>query len=68
MKIANQKITAYIPKELLDTAQSITGRRITETLRLGLEKVLQTRSYKKLDRLYGKYSSNIDLDKLREDG
>ena len=67
MKIENQKITAYIPKELLGSAQNITGRGITETLKFGLEKVLQTQNYQKLGKLYGKYKANINLKELRED-
>jgi len=67
MKIENQKVTAYIPKELLCKAQDITKCGITETLKLGLEKVLQTKNYQKLGELYGKYSSKLDLAKLRED-
>ncbi len=67
MKITNQKITAYLPKELLDNAQNMTGKGITETLRIGLEKVLQTSNYQKLLVLYGKYKSNINLQELRKD-
>ena len=33
----NQKITAYLPKNLLRRAQQATGKGITETLREGLE-------------------------------
>lgn len=67
MKTENQKVTAYIPKELLYKAQDITKSGITETLKLGLEKVLQTRNYQKLGELYGKYSSKLDLARMRED-
>ena len=67
MKTENQKVTAYIPRELLYKAQDITKSGITETLKLGLEKVLHTRNYQELRELYGKYNSNLDLDKLRED-
>jgi hypothetical protein len=68
MKIENQKVTAYIPKALLCKAQNITKTGITETLKLGLEKVLHARNYQKLGELYGKYNSKLDLAKLREDG
>ena len=67
MKIENQKITAYIPRDLLCEAQNVTKAGITETLKFGLEKVLQTKNYEKLGGLYGKYNSSLDLLKLRED-
>jgi hypothetical protein len=67
MKTENQKVTAYIPRELLYKAQDITKSGITETLKLGLEKVLHTRNYQELGELYGKYNSDLDLHKLRED-
>ena len=66
MKTDNKKITAYIPRELLNKAQDITKSGITETLKLGLEKVVLTRNHQELEELYGKYSSKLDLNKLRE--
>ena len=67
MKTETQKITAYIPKDLLHEAQEMTGKGITETLRVGLEKVLQMQNYNKLSKLRGKYKSNINISELRED-
>lgn len=67
MKEELQKITAYVPRDLLHTAQEITGLGITETLRYGLGKVLREENYRKLGRLYGKYKSDMDLKELRED-
>jgi hypothetical protein len=67
MKIENQKITAYIPRDLLCEAQNVTKAGITETLKFGLEKVLQTKNYESLGKLCGKYNSNLDLSKIRDD-
>ena len=67
MKTETQKITAYIPKDLLHEAQEMTGKGITETLRVGLEKVLQMQNYNKLSKLRGKYKPNINISELRED-
>ena len=67
MRTENQKITAYIPKRLLSDARDITGKGITDTLKDGLKKVLQTQAYKKLMELEGVYQSTIDLKGLRED-
>lgn len=62
-----QKITAYIPVHLLEQAQKVTHSGITETLKVGLEKVIQMNAYKELSKLRGAYHFPLDLDELRED-
>lgn len=67
MKMEMQKITAYIPKEMLDDARGVTGMGITETLRYGLGKVLMEKNYRELGKMHGKYRSSVNLKELRED-
>ena len=67
MKLENHKITAYIPKDLLDDARDVTGKGITDTLKYRLKKILQTQTYKKLMNLQGVYQPSIDLKELRRD-
>ena len=62
-----RKITAFVPAELLASAQAYTGEGVTETLRQGLEKLAHQAFYDRLRALKGKVKFDIDLDELRED-
>jgi hypothetical protein len=61
------KTTVMLPESLLKEAQSVTGTGITQTLRAALELLAAKKTYEKLAKLKGTYSSSLDLDSLRED-
>ena len=62
-----RKITAFIPAELLATAQANTGEGVSETLRIALEKLNHAAWCRQLKELRGKVKFEFDLDELRED-
>ena len=62
-----QKVTAHIPSDLLRRAQSVTGKGITETIRIGLDMVASAKAAEELRRLRGKVRLSIDLAELRRD-
>lgn len=62
-----QKITAHIPKELLQNAQKITHKGITETIKVGLKKIVTQQAYQNLLKLGGKCKIDLDLKELRKD-
>lgn len=62
-----QKITAHIPVNLLHEAQSITGKGITDTLKIALRQLARANAYEDLRKLRGKVKFSLDLDELRKD-
>ena len=62
-----RKITAFLPAELVASAQSLTGQGITETLRLALEQMAHAAWCRRMLELEGKVDIDIDLEALRED-
>ena len=63
-----RKITAFVPVELMERAQSLSGQGVTETLRQALERYAISEWSKKMLALRGKVDlSDFDLDALRED-
>lgn len=63
----NQKITAHLPADLLHEAQSVTGKGITETLKIALTHLTHAHAYEDLRKMRGKIKFSIDLDELRKD-
>ena len=66
-----RKITAFIPAELLATAQAYTDEGVSETLRIALRKMCESWAYKRLLELQGTMDLEADgvtLDMLRDDG
>jgi len=61
-----KRITANLPKDLLEEAMKVTKRGITETLVEGLRQVRRRRAYEKAMALRGKIKLDIDLDSARE--
>jgi len=61
-----QRITANLPKKLLQDAQKVSGMGITETLIQGLEIIQRRRAYDYAMKLKGKLNLKIDLEKSRE--
>jgi len=62
-----QKITAHLPKDLLQRAQRATGKGITDTLREGLELLSAREAGRRLRALRGKVKFSVDLVELRRD-
>ncbi len=63
-----QKVTAHIPVHLLEKAQSVTGKGITETLKIALRQLAHTKAHEDLRKMRGKVKFSIDLKELRKDG
>jgi hypothetical protein len=63
-----RKITAFIPRELLATAQEYTGAGVAETLRIALERLAREQFYRRMRELRGKgVKLDLNFDELRED-
>lgn len=62
-----RKITLLVPAELLERAQGATGKGVTETVKLGLERLAIGKVYDEFRALRGKVDLGIDLEELRED-
>lgn len=62
-----QKITAHIPVSLLHEAQSVTGKGITETIKIALNQLAHAGAYEALRKMRGKVKFSIDLEELRKD-
>ena len=62
-----QKVTAHLPIDLLQEAQSITGKGITETLKIALTHLSRANAYEDLKKMRGKIKFSIDLEELRKD-
>jgi hypothetical protein len=62
---STRRITANLPGDLLDAAQDVTGKGITETLIEGLEQVKRRRFYERALRLRGKLQLDANLEETR---
>jgi hypothetical protein len=60
-----RRVTANLPRNLLDAAQEVTGKGITETLIEGLEQVQRRRFYERAMKLRGKVRLDINLEESR---
>jgi hypothetical protein len=60
-----RRITANLPRELLESAQEVTGKGITETLIEGLQQIQRRRFYDRALALHGKLHLKIDIDESR---
>lgn len=67
MQAQTQKVTAHIPVELLHEAQTVTGKGITETLKIALAQLARTNTYEDLRKMRGKVNFTIDVNELRKD-
>ncbi len=66
MKVmTTRRITANLPGELLDAAQEVTGKGITETIIEGLQQVQRRRFYERAVKLRGKIRLNVDVEASR---
>jgi hypothetical protein len=63
---ATKRVTVNVPARLLDHAQQVSGRGITDTIIAGLELVARRRAYDKALALKGKLRLDIDVDASRE--
>jgi hypothetical protein len=64
--MAARRITANLPKDLLEEAMRATRKGITDTLVEGLRLVRRARAYEKALALRGKVRLEIDLEGSRE--
>jgi hypothetical protein len=62
-----KKITAFVPADLLASAQAYTGQGVTETIRMALERLAHAEWSQQLAALRGKVRLDIDLDEMRQD-
>lgn len=62
-----QKITAHLPIDLLHEAQTVTGKGITETLKIALLHLARANAYNDLRKMRGKVQFSIDIEELRKD-
>ncbi len=62
-----QKITAHIPLHLLNEAQSVTKKGITETIKIALTQLARAHAYEDLRKMRGKVKFSIDINELRKD-
>ena len=60
----HQKITVYVPVDLLAKAKEATGQGVTATVREGLRMVATRKAYQKLRELRGNVAFSIDLEQL----
>lgn len=60
-----QKITVHIPVSLLNEAQAVTGKGITETLKIALSQLARAHAYEDLRKMRGKVKFSIDIEELR---
>lgn len=64
--ISVRRVTANLPRDLLNDAMQATGRGITETLIEGLDLVRRRRAYESAMELRGKIFLDVDLKVSRE--
>jgi len=62
-----QKITAHIPVTLLHEAQTVTGKGITDTIKIALNQLAHAGAYDALRKMRGQVKFSIDLEELRKD-
>ena len=62
-----QKVTAHIPVNLLHEAQEVTGKGITETLKIALTQLAHVGTYEALRKMRGQVKFSINLEELRKD-
>lgn len=62
-----RKITAFLPADMLETAQAVSGANLTETLRQALEAYNHAAWCERGLALAGKVDIDLNLDLLRED-
>ena len=60
-----RKITAFVPAELLASARAHTGEGVSETLRIGLQRLAHERACKAMLEMRGKVKFEHDWRELR---
>ncbi|MBI3394576.1 MAG: hypothetical protein HY042_01955 [Spirochaetia bacterium] len=68
MNAKTRRVTANIPVELLEDAQSVTHAGITDTLLYGLELVRRRQALETARQLKGRLKIAVDLEVSRERG
>ena len=54
-----QKVTVHIPVNLLHDAQTVTGKGITETIKIALNHFARANAYEELQKMRGKIKFSI---------
>jgi hypothetical protein len=62
-----QKVTAHLPIDLLKEAQEVTGKGLTETIKIALIKLSQAHAYENLRKMRGEVEFTININELRKD-
>jgi hypothetical protein len=62
-----QKITIYVPRHLLEDAQSAADSNITETVKTALSLLIAEKAAQNLRKMRGKVKFSINIAALRED-
>jgi len=65
--LSAKKVTLYLPKDLLQRAQKVTGKKITPTVRQGLELLAVADACDELLTQRGKIKIRYDKKSLRAD-
>jgi hypothetical protein len=65
MVMTTRRVTANLPGDLLDAAQEVTGKGITETIIEGLQQVQRRRFFERAMKLRGKLRLRVDLEESR---
>jgi hypothetical protein len=63
--MATRRVTVTLPGDLLESAQEVTGKGVTETIIEGLQHIQRRRFHTRALRLCGKIRLDIDLDESR---
>ena len=62
-----RKITVEVPEDLLTSAQALTGKGVTATVREGLQNLASIQAQREARKWRGKVKFSLSLDELRED-
>ncbi len=65
MIMTTRRVTANLSGELLDAAQEVTGKGITETIIEGLQQIQRRRFFERAMKLRGKLRLRVDLEESR---
>jgi len=67
MTTTARKITTLLPADLIDQAQKVSKKNLTETIKMGLRMVAAQKTYQDLLKMQGKVALEVDWQTLKED-
>ena len=62
-----RKVTVMLPKKLVEDSLSVSGKSLTETIRMALQQIAAAKAYKKLKSLRGKVKVGLSLNEMRDE-